>query len=391
VTESGAARATMLPEYGAQSLSDVMPSVLTGLGAPGPDPLGLAAGPLEGVRVTVVLLIDGLGWNLVPLAAPVAPVLARLAAGDRPGIVARPITAGFPSTTPTSLVSLGTGAPPGAHGLVGFSLRVPGTNRVLNHLDWRDDPDPVTWQPLPTMFERAASAGVSGHVVSRPEFAGSGLTTAAYRGGAYVGASDPDELAERVVSLAKSATGPTLIYGYHPDVDKTGHQYGVASPEWRVAVTVVDRLLERVVDGLPPGSALVVTADHGQVDVPAGHRFDIAADERLSRGVHVVAGEARVRYLHTAPGATADVVATWRGVLGPAAWVVERDEAVAAGWFGPVGAAHLQRVGDVVVACHADYVVLSSGTESPRTTSMIAYHGSATPAEMQIPLVVVRP
>ena len=123
--------------------------------------------------------------------------------------------------------------------------------------------------------------------------------------------------------------------------------------------------------------------------MPAEHRFDLDADPRLRAGVEVVAGEPRVRYLHTVPGARDDVVAAWRAVLGPAAWVATREEAVAAGWFGPVPAAHLSRIGDVVVACHDAYAVLATRTEPDTVARLVAFHGSYTAAEMRIPLLVV--
>ncbi|HYN94167.1 MAG TPA: nucleotide pyrophosphatase/phosphodiesterase family protein [Pilimelia sp.] len=377
------------PAYGIASLADVLPSALALLGVPAAaDPLGLRAA-LPGVRRVAVLLVDGLGWYQLPLAAPHAPVLADLAAG-RLG-AARRLTCGFPSTTPTSLVSLGTGAAPGAHGVLGFNVRVPGTTRVLNHVEWRADPPPRTWQPVPTAFERAAAAGVAVTVVSRPQYAGSGLTVAAYRGGEYVGAADTPAVAARMLAALTAGDGPTLVYGYLPDVDGAGHLHGVDSGPWRAAVRDVDRLLDTLVGALPADAALLVTADHGQLDVPAGYRFDLDADPRLRAGVAVVAGEPRVRYLHAVPGAVDDVLAAWRGVLGDAAWVVGRDEAVAAGWFGPVPEAHLARVGDVVAACRDRYAVLATSTESDRVGTMVAFHGGGTAVEMSIPLLVCAP
>jgi hypothetical protein len=377
------------PEYGWASLSDVAPGVLNALGVPGSsDPLRLAAGPLHGVRSAAILLIDGLGFHLLPVAARYAPTLAALLAGEVAGTTVRSITTGFPTTTPTSLTSLGTGAAPGGHGVVGFSVNVPGTDRVLNHIRWDDDPDPFQWQPLPTQFERAQAAGLSTVVVSRPEYEGSGLTTSAFRGGLYKAAADTDEVADAM--LRGLVNGRTLVYGYYPDVDTLGHEYGVGSPHWRYAVLSVDRLLTRLITGLPPTAGLVITADHGQINVPADRRFDIDTDPRLRDGVRVVAGEPRVRYVHTRPGATADVIATWRGVLGEAAWVVSREEAVAAGWFGDVPEAHLLRIGEVVVACNEDYVIQASLTSLPRLNDMIAFHGSATETEMRVPLITVR-
>ncbi|MFY1686858.1 alkaline phosphatase family protein [Plantactinospora sp. WMMB782] len=476
------------PHYFGGSLADVLPSALSVLGVPAggaadrADPLRLT-GQLAGVRRIAVLLVDGLGWYQLPAAAPHAPTLADLAAR-----FGRPLTCGFPSTTPTSLVSFGTGAAPGAHGVLGFRVNVPGTDRVLTHINWPsspvdgpgfpgggpgspvggdrpgdswptagavdptgtagrfggsgpspgpgvselpgvpeltgssggpglpgasggpglpgspggdpvprpaagfgDDPDPRRWQPLPTQLQRAEAAGVAVTVVSRPALANTGLSVAAYRTGSYRGADDADALATEMLGALTAGDGPTLVYGYHPEVDRHGHLGGIDSAGWRDAVAEVDALVARLVDGLPPDAALLVTADHGQLDIPAQGRYDLDTDPRLRAGVRVVAGEARVRYLHTAPGATADVLAAWSEVLGEQAWVASRAEAVAAGWFGPVPEAHLSRIGDVVVACLAPTVVLASKTHNPIETTLVAYHGSCTATEMTIPLLVVPP
>jgi Type I phosphodiesterase / nucleotide pyrophosphatase len=367
------------------SLPDVLPSALSVLGVPGPDPLGLRE-RLDGVRRIAVVLVDGLGYHLLPQAAPVAPTIADVLAG-RLGTLLE-LTSPFPSTTPTSLVSLGTGVLPGQHGQLGFFLAIPGTGRVLDPLTWRDDPDPARWQPVPTQFDRAAAAGLPVSVASRPEYEGSGLTVAAYRGATYRGAGTVDELAGQV--LAGLAEDHALSYGYHPTLDTMGHLHGVDSPRWRDAAVEVDALLARLVDGLPRDAALLVTADHGQLDVPADHRFDLGTDPRLAAGVALVAGEPRVRYLHTRPGAAPDVMDAWRTVLGEAAWVASREEAIATGWYGPVTADHAARLGDVVVVCRDRYAVLATGHEPPTIAKLVAFHGSTTPVEMAIPLVVVR-
>lgn len=373
------------PRYGAASLADILPAALAVLGVPGAtDVLGLTTA-LDGVRRIAVLLVDGLGWHQIPTATPYAPTLAGLAVA-----AGRPLTSGFPSTTPTSLVTLGTGAAPGAHGVLGFTLRVPATDQVLNHIDWAGDPEPLRWQPVPTQLERARAAGVQATVVSRPEFGGSGLTLAANRGGDYRGAAGVAELGRGMLAALTAGPGPTLVSGYHPDLDRHGHLSGVDSAPWRAAAADVDRLLARLVEGLPSDAALLVTADHGQLDIPAEHRFDLDTDPRLRAGVTVVAGEPRVRYLHVRPGAQDDVVATWSAVLGAAARVTTRAELVAAGWFGPVPEEHLGRIGDVVVLCNGSYAVLATRSEPPMASRLVAYHGSDTAVEMTIPLLVVR-
>ncbi|GIF68091.1 alkaline phosphatase family protein [Asanoa ishikariensis] len=375
----------VVPRYGADSLMDVLPSALAHLGVPGvSDILGLE---LAGVRRIAVLLVDGLGWHQIPTAAPFAPTLADLAAR-----APRMITTGFPSTTPTSLVSLGTGVSPGTHGVLGFRVAIPGTDTVLTHTHWRSDPDPADWQPVPTLFERAEATGLAVSVANRPEFAHSGLTVAANRGAAYRSASDVDELAEAMLKgLGDAGSPPALSYGYYPDLDRYGHVFGVDSEPWREAAAQVDRLLDRVLHGLPTDAALLVTADHGQLDVPAHHRFDFDADPRLQAGVRVVAGEPRVRYLHTLPGATDDVLATWTEVLGDAAWVARREDVIAQGWFGPVPDRNVERIGDVVAICHGTHAVVAPHSEHAIKAMLIAYHGAYSAVEMEIPLLVARP
>ncbi|GAA2907364.1 alkaline phosphatase family protein [Actinoplanes cyaneus] len=373
------------PAYGTGSLADLLPSVSAVLGVPGAtDVLGLGA-RLDGVDKIAVLLVDGLGAYQLALAAPHAPVLADLAAGGRGH--AGTLTAGFPSTTPVSLVTLGAGVPPGAHGVLGFTVRRP-DGRPLTHILWGDDPDPRTWQPVPTRMELATAAGVRVTVVSKPQFEGSGLSLAANRGGAYRGAADGAAVADGMLDALRAADGPALVYGYHPDLDHFGHEDGVGSDTWRQAARGVDKLLDRLVHGLPPRSALLVVADHGQLNVPLEGRRDMAAIPALCEGVAGVAGEPRVRYLHVEAGARDDVLANWRAVFGADASVLSREEAIDDGWFGPVPAAHAERIGDVVVICWGRAVAVASGWEPVKAGQLVAYHGSATAAEMTVPLLI---
>jgi hypothetical protein len=365
------------------SICDVLPAAAALLGAPGAvDRLGLADSVGQVDRVAVVL-VDGMGWHLLPQLAPGAPLLASVLAGDTGRLTE--LTCTFPSTTPSSLVSLGTGALPGEHGILGFTLNVPGTDRVLNHVRWRDDPPYAEWQPLPTWFERLERAGIDARAVLPAGFMGSGLTDAAYRGARFRPTHPTDDYAHEVADELR--VGPGLVYGYAADLDTAAHLFGIGSTRWHEAAANVDGLLTRLVETLPPNAALLVTADHGGLNVPPDARVDLDTDPRLAAGVRVVAGEPRVRYLHTEPGAAADVRATWTEVLNGRAHVYSREQAVETGIFGPVNPAHLARIGDVVVVCTGDAAVLATGHEPPETARLIGFHGAATAIEMAIPLI----
>ena len=208
------------PAYGRRSLADVLPAVARALGVRlGTPPSGLE---LPDAASYVVFLVDGLGARLLERHAHAAPYLSGLLASS-----GGPGTAGVPSTTATSLTSLGTGLTPGGHGLVGFTARVPGTDELLNHLFWDAAVvDPLEWQPHPTAFTTLAAAGVSVTVVNKREFQGSGLTLASSRGGEFVGA---DKVGERIAAaVTASVQRPSLTYLYDSDLDWTGHRW--ASP-----------------------------------------------------------------------------------------------------------------------------------------------------------------
>ncbi|MGY1772814.1 alkaline phosphatase family protein [Blastococcus sp. SYSU D00813] len=375
------------PDYGRATLADVLPGVASALGVPvrrgdlTADPLGLT-GALAGARRVAVLLVDGLGADLVRQHADLAPTLAALATpvGD--------LSAPCPSTTPVSLTTLGTGLPPGSHGVLGFVTAVPGEERTLNHTQWADDPDPRAWQSQRTVFEQAADAGVAVTTVAPYLYRGSGLSDAAYRGSAYSGTVGAGDLVAGL--LQALAAGPrTLAYGYTPELDLTGHVRGVDSASWRAQLVLVDRLVEQVVAGLPDDAALLVTADHGMLDVPAHTRLDLDDEPDLLDGVRLLAGEPRARYVHAVPGAAGELVQRWREVLGHRAWVASREEAFATGVFGPVDDAVAGRVGDVVALARGSWALTASRSE-PGPSRLVAYHGSLTGTELAIPLLLAR-
>jgi hypothetical protein len=369
-----------------RSICDVLPAAAALLSVSGAvDALGVT-GWVGDVRRVAVVLVDGMGWHLLAELAGGAPLLASVLA-DGAGRLDE-LTCTFPSTTPTSLVSLGTGVGPGEHGILGFTVKLPDSDQVLRHISWRGDPPATQWQPVPTWFERLQRAGVSARAVLPAAFVGNGLTEAAYRGAQFVAAKTDDDYAQLVIDQLRAAPG--LVYAYTAVLDTAAHVFGIGSAEWHAAGAYVDALLTRLVEALPPDAALLITADHGGLNVPRHRRIDLDADSRMSDGVRVVAGEPRVRYLHTEPGAASDVIATWSELLNGRAEVRSRDDAVAAGLFGNIRADHLPRIGDVVVTCLGDTAVLASAHEAPEWAQLVGFHGAATPAEMDIPLITFR-
>ncbi len=335
-------------------------------------------------RVCVVI-VDGLGRRLLEKAATSAPFLAALlAAGGS-------LTAGCPSTTATSMGSFGTGLPPGRHGLVGYEVMDPDRGVLLNELKWDPATDPIAWQPHPTVFQTLAGAGVQVTQIGNPEFAGSGLTTAALRGGRFIGAKRLHERVDLAVD-ALSGPGQSLAYLYWGDVDGAGHLYGWRTREWRRVLRQADRELARLARTLPTGTLLVITADHGMLDVPHQDRWDLASLPDLSRGVAILGGEGRFAQVYCEPAAGPDevmaIAARFADVIGDRAWVRTRDQAIAAGWFGQVEDRVRGRIGDVIVAGIGSFALVDSRTARPQVLKLIGQHGSLTETEQLVPLLV---
>ncbi len=359
------------------TLADVTPSLLAALGVPGER----ATLPIGEARSACLLLVDGLGEHLLREHVTDAPFLSSLA-GDV-------LEVGFPATTATSLASLGTGRAVGEHGITGYAFEAEG--EALNALTWcsaggtdlRETVVPERVQPHDTALQRAAAAGLDVRVVAPAAQQQSGLTRAALRGGDFLGTHALGDLAAGVLSA------PGFCYAYHGDLDLVGHLYGPGSRPWRLQLRLVDTLVAMIAEQLPPGALLAVAADHGMVSLTDA--VDADADERLTDGVRLLTGDVRARHVHASPGAAADVLATWREVLGDRADVRSRAEAVAAGWFGPVVAdAVLGRIGDVVAAARGGAGVVRSVAE-PRESRMVGHHGSLDDAERLVPFLLVQP
>lgn len=383
MTHPGALEPAAPMRYGTAALPDLLPSVLAELGVPG------ESGPLalDLPSRVAVLLVDGLGLHQLLAHADQAPYLSSLLAAAPAAL-----TVGFPSTTATSLTSLGTGLPPGSHGVLGLATRGP-DGHVLNALHW--DPakvDPNTWQPHATAFERAAADGVEVRSFGPGRFAGSGLNGAAFRGVALDASESAGELVAGTLDAlaARPTRDRVLAYTYYGDLDATGHRKGVGSAAWRHQLAHVDRLAEQIGSALPPGSALLVTADHGMVDLAEDERVDWDAERVLRAGVELMAGEPRARYVHAVPGAAADVLAGWTERLGAGWTVCSREEVVDGGWFGPaVDPSMLGRIGDVVAVARGAGSVVATRSEPAFVARMIGMHGSLSEAEVVVPLLRV--
>ena len=358
------------PDYEGGCISNI----LAGLDCRADGRRSWVPGPVDGANQIVLLVLDGLGWEQLKARPLIAPMLSSMAGGA--------ITSVAPSTTATALTSITTGLPPAVHEVVGYRVRVH-NDAVLNVLRWRtgagdarQDVDPNKFQTHPVF------RGYAAPVVTRAEFAATGFTVAHLAGVRLHGWRMASSMPVQVADLLRA--GEPFVYAYYDGVDKIAHERGFG-PYYDAELQAADRLVSDLAGLLPPGAVLVVTADHGQVEV---------GDSTLPLGPEVlgltglISGEGRFRWLHARPGCAARLAEEARARFGHVAWVRTLDDIEAAGWFGgPLTPAGRDRLGDVALIAHQPVAFAD-----PADTGELALrcrHGSLTSAEMLVPLLAV--
>lgn len=357
------------------SLADVLPSCLAALGVDEfPNRLGLAR-----AKSAVVILVDGLGeLNLKAHRGH-----ARFLNG---GSSLGGLVTVFPSTTASALASLTTGSWPGQHGLVGYKVREPESDRIINQLrDLTQVPDLSTWALQPPLYDHARAAGVTPAVVSHPRFAATPLTSVIHAGAEVVSAATLEDRFERAREILLR-NGSTLTVVYVSELDEAAHKWGVNSTEWTVWLEKLDLAVSEFTKKLPADVGVILTADHGVVDV-AGHKQLLygVTDQQLL-GVGHVGGEPRCLQLFLdGSRPLAEVVESWTAEFGSVADVLTREEVMTRALMGPVHPEAARRMGDVFVAARKLVAFYDARDTAHTGRSMVGQHGAMSDEELRIP------
>ena len=356
-------------------LADITNSIFNSLSVPETiDSLSLGSAENR----EVLILIDGMGQDAVDKYSDQFPIFDELKQVKK-------LYTNFPSTTATSLSTLGTGVLPGVHGMLGYTVRVPRSdNRLLNALKWDERVDPVMWQKVPTLFERAVLAGVSVTHVAAKRYEGSGFTQAALRGAKYVGANGIEEMVTAISSALVAQ--PSFVYTYLNTLDSAGHSDGVGSDKWLTALAQISEFITKVKESVPTGTRIWITSDHGMVN--STKQIILGQDNDLLENVLLIGGEPRARHIYINEGAQEETVAKWRQFLGNSAKVLSKSEAIADGLFGPVVSEDAsERMGDLIAIANDDLIIIDPARVKEES-SMVGHHGGITDIEVEIPLLL---
>jgi hypothetical protein len=362
--------APIVPDYSGANVRGIVPALLGPATWDGTLPDWMPPVLAEAKQV-VLLVLDGLGWDQLQEHAALMPVLSSLK-GER-------ITTVAPTTTSTALSSISTGLTPGEHGLIGYRMVLGG--EILNVLRWAVNGDDRRRAYPPADIQRfPAFMGKAVPVVSPIELAGSAFSEAHLRGSVPVGWRAASSMAVDVRHLLLA--GERFVYAYYGSIDKIAHERGFGD-YYEAELRVADRLVADMLEALPDKAALLVTADHGQVEV--GERVVKPSASLLSLCA-MQSGEGRFRWLHARRGANAELLAAASAEFASTAWVLTREQLIADRWFGPtVPPAVAQRLGDVAVIAREPVSYFDPGDTGP--FELVCRHGSVTSAEVYVPLV----
>ncbi|MBX3311975.1 MAG: alkaline phosphatase family protein [Microbacteriaceae bacterium] len=285
-----------------------------------------------------------------------------------------------PSTTAVAITTASVGKLPGAHGLLGYTMYDPDSDSVRSVLSEVSPKDALKWQKEQTIFEKTGNS----YVIAPAALAGSGFTVMALRGAEYVGIDDPLARVEKALELLRKKGN--LVYLYFSEVDKAAHASGVGSEPYLKALELVDSTLGDLFAKRPEYATIVITADHGQLNVPRDNHVIIPDEWLKTFGVKAVAGEPRtLQFVLEAGSDPEPLVSALKDKYGDFALVYKVEDLVAAGWWKNLSDDIRSRCGQVFISPVGNYAFYTHEHDPAR--GMIGQHGSFDSAEMSIPLI----
>ncbi len=352
-------------------LSDVFASALASLISGQPNPLRLPK-----VTHAVVILVDGLGFENLAESKGYARFLgSKLDASIR---------CEFPSTTATSLTGLATGLRSNEHGVIGYSVYDRNSAMPMNLLTGWDSPaEALEFKKTETISDSAQ--GVAIRVIGPGVYEGSGFTALTMSGALYLPA---ETIQDRFSALAKIGSGKTLTYLYVPELDQLAHRYGANSVQWLNALEELDQQIAKFVSKVPPSMGLVVTADHGIVDVPAENHVYLDSYDWYEQSVVQTAGDPRCNFVYLLEHENVESIKSKLvQEFGSQAFVCDIDELRNSGWADWSATEFASYVPDLIVIWQANAVGYDRRNAKPQHLKMIGQHGGISDRETRLPLI----
>ena len=379
------------PDYRGGSIVNLMSSIIAAYGGWRTDypPLEqLSSDPLGETRNLVLLVLDGLGYNYLMQRGEGSILRQHLR---------HPITSVAPPTTATAITTFLTGLAPQQHGLTGWFTWFRELGSVLAVLPF---------QPR-CSHESLGCTGISaealfGHV---PVF--DRLQVKSYSlcpdwiaqsdfNRAHLGRAEPvpyqdlDDCLSRITRLVRAHDEQKYIYAYWPGFDRLAHQQGVGSDVVSEHFAELDAGFAHLLDSLAgSGTTVIVTADHGFVDIPQQQRILLDAHPVMKACLSIpLCGEQRLSYAYVRHGKREQFEYYIEQHLSHAIELHRSEKLLQANLFG-LGEPHPElrsRIGDYILIMKAGYVIQDpiAGEKPPQ---MLGFHGGLSEQEMYVPFI----
>lgn len=360
---------------GVLSLADVFPSCLSSLGSLGqPNPLNLAP-----CSSSIVVMIDGLGSQQLDSAKAHARFMSQLEGKKN-------VVSVFPSTTASALSSLVTGTLPGQHGILGYKIMDPHSGLILNQLTEIGKVSTAPWLLQPLLCSDELRQEIPFTVIGHSRFASSPLTQVLYQGARYISENNVDERIHKALKSAETTGGLCLVY--ISELDEIAHKEGFKSSYWSQCLESIDAAMKDLVSHVSSGTGILITADHGIVDIPSTHHL-LLGDQPAFDSIVAWGGEPRCLQLFVSEGAVADDVLKSLITLElPHVSFFSRKEVIASNVFGELNSGAEQRMGDIFAFAHEGYALYNLRDATLSGRSMLGQHGGLTSQEMSIPCLL---
>jgi predicted AlkP superfamily pyrophosphatase or phosphodiesterase len=232
---------------------------------------------LENARNVVLVIVDGMGYMNMKKKLRELPFFQSLYDENR----ILPATSVFPSTTAASLASIYLGLDPISHGLLEWYLFLDEAGIIVETLPFiahnpaeREGFKRLRLQ-IDVLFEGTAVTeslarkGVECHAllpeaVAESEFSKQMMKKSSRTG--YSKLEDVPSLLSDILSRGRR----TFVTIYYPGVDTAGHIHGPSSEEYLEEMKKVDRFVSEIARVKRNDTTMLITADHGQIDVDPG-------------------------------------------------------------------------------------------------------------------------
>lgn len=324
----------------------------------------------------IVLMVDGLGYNNLNQNGE-GFLATRLGEFDF-------LTCGFPSTTAASLASFATGEDCSTHGLFGYSIFDRALGETVNLLSGLDRFSILDYLKVPPISE---SSPVPVHAVTLQAYENSGFTRATMHGAIHHFIEGVAQRLAEALRIAVEHPG-SLVYVYVPEIDREAHRSGLSSAASKTALHSLEREVQTLVAKLPRGVGLLVTADHGVVDIdPSAHIF-LDDLNGLSNLLESVCGDPRAPFVYLKSAEQLNSVREkLTAFLGSKVVVCTPSDLVRSGYWQEQMLLDAEILPDLVLVTVAEVVIFHRDFAKPSSLLMVGHHGSVSETEMKIPLI----